>query len=142
MGLQIRRKARKHRHLGRSENACHRRKPLGKNHVWSYDFVSDRTEGGGRLRLLSVVDEYTRECLAIEVGRHFTGGRVVEVLRDLFAIRGRPGYLRSDNGPEFASRAIKRWLKRQDVVHRAGQPVGERVHRELQWEAPRRVPQW
>jgi putative transposase len=114
-GLQIRKKQRKRRRLGTGANACHRRRPLGKNHVWSYDFVSDRTEAGGRLRMLSVVDEYTRECLTIEVGRHFTGRRVVEVLRDLFAIRGRPGYLRSDNGPEFASRAVKRWLKRQDV---------------------------
>ncbi len=79
-GLQIRRKARKRRRLGNSDNACHRRKPLGKNHVWSYDFVSDRTASGGRLRLLNVVDEFTRECLKIEVRRHFTGRDVVAVL--------------------------------------------------------------
>ena len=114
-GLQIRRKARKRRRLGNSDNACHRRRPLGKDHVWSYDFVSERTEGGGRLRLLNVVDEYTRECLTIEVRRHFTGLDVVQVLAELFAIRGRPRYIRSDNGPEFASKAVKKWLKRRKV---------------------------
>ncbi len=113
--LQIRKKARKRRRNGTGQNACHRRRPLQKDHVWSYDFVSDRTEGGGRLRLLTVVDEYTRECLAIEVTRHFTGRRVVEVLDELLAIRGRPEYLRSDNGPEFASKAVKKWLNRQQV---------------------------
>ena len=65
--------------------------------------------------MLCVVDEFTRECLTTEVARHFTSRRVVEVLDELFAIRGRPGYLRSDNGPEFASKAVKKWLKRQDV---------------------------
>jgi transposase InsO family protein len=114
-GLQIRRKARKRRRIGTSDNACHRRRPLGKDHVWSYDFVTDRTEGGGRLRMLNVVDEYTRECLTIEVRRHFTGRDVVRVLAELFAIRGRPRYLRSDNGPEFACRAVKRWLAKKKV---------------------------
>jgi len=114
-GLQIRRKARKRRRLGTSNNACHRRKPLGKDHVWSYDFVSDRTEGGGRLRMLNVVDEFTRECLTIEVGRKFRGMDVVRTLAELFAIRGRPGYIRSDNGPEFASKAVRKWRKKTGV---------------------------
>jgi len=114
-GLQIRRKARKRRRLGHGTNACHRRKPRHKDHVWSYDFVSDRTEGGGRLRMLNVVDEYTRECLAIEVGRKFQGRDVVRTLAELFAIRGRPRYIRSDNGPEFASKAVRKWLKQVGV---------------------------
>jgi len=114
-GLQIRRKARKRRRMGTSDNACHRRRPLGRNHVWSYDFVTDRTERGGRVRMLNVVDEYTRECLTIEVGRHFRGKDVVRVLAELFAIRGRPRYIRSDNGPEFASRAVKNWLAKKKV---------------------------
>ena len=114
-GLQIRKKTRNRRRLGNSANACHRRKPLGKNHVWSYDFISDRTEGGGRLRMLNVVDEFTRECLTIEVGRKFRGGDVVRTLAELFAIRGRPGYIRSDNGPEFASKAVRKWLKKSGV---------------------------
>jgi len=114
-GLQIRHKARKRRRLGTGANACHRRRPRYKDHVWSYDLVSDRTEGGGRLRMLTVVDEYTRECLAIEVARHFTGRDVVTVLEELFRIRGRPRYLRSDNGPEFASKAAGTWLHKARV---------------------------
>jgi len=114
-GLQIRGKTRKRRRLGNSDNACHRRRPLRKDHVWGYDFVSDRTEGGGRLRMLTVVDEYTRECLTIEVRRHFTGQDVVRALSELFAIRGRPKCIRSDNGPEFASKAVKKWLKKRKV---------------------------
>ena len=114
-GLQIRKKARKRRRLGNSDNACHRRKPRYKDHVWSYDFVSERTEGGGRLRLLNVVDEFTRECLTIEIRRHFTGRDVVAVLGELFAIRGRPRYIRSDNGPEFVCKAIKKWLASEQV---------------------------
>ena len=110
-GLQIRRKQRKRRRLGSGANACHRRRPRYKDHVWSYDFVSERTERGGALKLLTVVDEYTRECLTVEVARTFTGLDVVEVLGDLFAIRGRPRYLRSDNGPEFASKAVRQWLQ-------------------------------
>jgi len=77
--------------------------------------VSDRTEGGGQLKLQCVVDEYTRECLTIEAARRFTGRQVVDVLEEFFAIRGRPAYLRSDNGPEFASKAVRRWLKRLAV---------------------------
>jgi putative transposase len=113
--LQIRRKARKRRRLGTGENACHRLKPLSKDHVWSYDFVSERTEGGGRLRMLNVVDEFTRECLTIEVRRKFRGRDVVRALSELFAIRGRPRYIRSDNGPEFASKAVKKWLGERKV---------------------------
>ena len=114
-GLQIRKKARKRRRLGTGANACHRHKSVGKDHVWSYDFVSERTERGGRLRMLNVVDEFTRESLAIEIRRHFTGKDIVAVLAELFAIRGRPRYIRSDNGPEFACKAIKKWLASEQV---------------------------
>ena len=109
-GLQIRRRARKRRRLGTSANACHRRRPRYKDHVWGYDFVTERTERGGQMKLLSVVDEFTRECLMIEVRRHFRGSDVVAALDELFAIRGRPRYIRSDNGPEFACKAVKKWL--------------------------------
>ena len=88
---------------------------MHKEHVWAYDFVSERTEKGGQLRMLSVVDEYTRECLTIEVARRFTGGKVLEVLDELFELRGRPQYLRSDNGPEFAAKAVRKWLSRSGV---------------------------
>lgn len=85
------------------------------NHVWSYDVVSDRTEDGRQLKLLVVIDEYTRECLAIEVGRSFTARDVVGVLQYLFAVRGRPEHLRSDNGPELVATAVVRWLDQAEV---------------------------
>jgi transposase InsO family protein len=81
------------------------------NHVWSYDFVEDRTERGGKLRILAVIDEYTRECLAIRVAPSIPASTVVGVLEWLFLIRGIPGYIRSDNGPEFISKAVCQWLK-------------------------------
>jgi len=114
-GLQIRRKARKRRRMGTSGNACDRRRPRHKDHVWGYDFVSERTERGGQLKMLNVVDEFTRECLTIEVARHFTGQDVVAALAALFELRGRPKYLRSDNGPEFACKAVRKWLKASGV---------------------------
>ena len=117
-GLQIRRKARKRRRNGTGKNACNRRRALGKNHVWSYDFVMDRTHRGGRLRMLTVVDEFTRESLAVDVRRHYTGEDVVETLKELFALRGRPRCLRSDNGPEFVSIAVKKWLRASCVKTR------------------------
>ncbi len=85
------------------------------NHVWSYDFVAERTEDGRQLRLLVVIDEYTRECLAIEVGRSFTARDVIDVLQYLFAVRGTPEHLRSDNGPEFVARSVRRWLDQAGV---------------------------
>ncbi len=80
------------------------------NHVWSYDFVEDRTERGGKLRILAIIDEYTRECLAIRVAPSIPASGVVEVLEWLFLTRGVPKYLRSDNGPEFVARAVCQWL--------------------------------
>ena len=86
-----------------------------KDHVWSYDFVTDRTENGRQFRLLVVVDEYTRECLALEAARSFTSQDVVGVLQYLFAVRGTPQHIRSDNGPEFVATVIRDWLRRSDV---------------------------
>jgi len=85
------------------------------NHVWSYDFLVDRTEDGRQLKLLAVIDEYTRECLAIEVGRTFIAREVIDVLQYLFAVRGTPDHIRSDNGPEFVAKTVRRWLQRADV---------------------------
>ena len=98
-----------------SENSCVRRRALHKDHVWSYDFVIDRTEDRRQIRLLVVIDEFTRECLAIEVARSFTARQVVEVLRYLFAVRGTPKCLRSDNGPEFVAKEVRKWLDQADV---------------------------
>jgi len=81
------------------------------NHVWSYDFLEDRTERGGKLRILVIIDEYTRECLAIRVAPSIPASVVVEVLEWLFLTHGVPKYLRSDNGPEFVAKAVLRWLE-------------------------------
>ncbi len=106
---------RKRRFPGGGENSCVRHRAEHKDHVWSYDFLTDRTEDGRQLRLLAVIDEYTRECLAIEVGRSFRAQDVIGVLQYLFAVRGTPRHIRSDNGPEFVARAVCRWLERADV---------------------------
>ena len=84
--------------------------PLRPNHIWSYDFVEDRTEGGRKFRMLVVIDEFTRENLVIEVAWSFTARRVVETLQYLFAVRGAPEHLRSDNGPEFVAQEVTQWL--------------------------------
>jgi transposase InsO family protein len=109
-GLKVPKKQRKKRRLGHSGNSCTRRKAEHMNHVWSYDFVMDQTGDGRRLKLLPVVDEYTRECLAIEVERHLRGEDVVATLKYLFELRGAPQFVRSDNGPEFIAEAVKAWL--------------------------------
>jgi putative transposase len=114
--MQVPRKQhRRRRFPGGSENSCVRRRALHKDHVWSYDFVADRLEDGRQIRLLVVIDEFTRECLAIEVARSFTAQDVVGVLQYLFAIRGVPHHIRSDNGPEFVAKTVRRWLERAEV---------------------------
>ena len=91
------------------------RRARSKHHVRSYDFLTDRTENGPQLRLLAVIGEHTRECLAIEVDRSFTADDVIGVLQYRFAVRGTPRYIRSDNGPEFVARKVRRWLDEADV---------------------------
>ncbi len=115
--MQVPQKQHRRRRLPRcgSENSCVRRRAQHKDHVWSYDFVADRLEDGRKIRLLVVIDEFTRECLAIEVARSFTAPQVVEVLRYLFAVRGTPKHIRSDNGPEFVAKELCKWLKQADV---------------------------
>jgi len=110
-GLQVPRKQRKKRRLGTSAGGCVRQRAEHKDHVWAWDFVFDRTAGGRSIKWLSIVDEYTRECLALEVDRRMTSDDVLDVLTDLFAIRGVPKHIRSDNGPEFIARAIRRFLE-------------------------------
>jgi putative transposase len=101
--------------LGTSKNSCTRRRATHPNHVWSYDFVMDLTEDGRRLKMMPVVDEYTRECLSIDVERSITAQDVVETLATLFRRRGEPAFIRSDNGPEFVAKAVKRWLEASGV---------------------------
>lgn len=100
---------------GSSANACFVKKAEFINHVWTYDFVQDRTEDGRKLKFLTVLDEYTRESLAVEVERSITAEYVVGVLEYLFMVRGVPKFIRSDNGPEFIAEAIRGWLKDKAV---------------------------
>ena len=114
--MQVPKKQRKRRRLpGRSANGCVRHEAKYANHVWSYDFLADRTEDGRMLKVLVVIDEFTRECLALEVGRTFTARDVMLTLQYLFAVRGTPKHIRSDNGPEFIAKEIQRWLDRAEV---------------------------
>jgi len=107
-GLSLRhRKARKRRY---GEKQAITQKAERANQVWSYDFMEDRTEGGGVLKILNIVDEYTREGLRIRIERRIDSAKVIKTLGILFLVRGIPEYLRSDNGPEFIAKAIKEWL--------------------------------
>jgi transposase InsO family protein len=93
-----------------ADGSCVRLRPERPNHVWAYDFVEDRTHDGRRFRMLNIVDEFTRECLAIKVARKLKGADVIELLADLFITRGTPEHIRSDNGPEFVAKAVQGWI--------------------------------
>ena len=114
-GLKVPSKQPKRGRLWFNDGSCIRKRPLYKNHVWSYDFVFDRTKDGCPLRMLTIIDEYTRECLAIKVKRSINSMDVISILSDLFMFRGTPDYIRSDNGPEFVSMKLRSWLKGLDV---------------------------
>ncbi len=116
-GLKVPQKQCKRRRLllGESENGCTRRQAEHKDHVWSYDFVMDLTEDDRRLKMMPVVDEYTRECLSIDVERSITAEDVVSTLASLFRSRGEPAFIRSDNGPEFIAKTVKQWLEAAEV---------------------------
>jgi putative transposase len=106
-GLQVPKKRRRRRvATGRPRPLA----PTAANQVWAYDFVFDHCANGHQLKCLTVVDEYTRECLAIDVGRNIRSGRVIEVLARLVSVHGAPRHIRSDNGPEFVAHAVLRWL--------------------------------
>ena len=109
-GLKVPAKQPKRGRLWLADGSCIRLRPEHRNHVWAYDFVAERTHDGRTLRLLTVVDEYTRECLAIRVARRMTANDVLWVLADLFLEYGIPEHIRSDNGPEFVAQAVRSWL--------------------------------
>jgi transposase InsO family protein len=114
-GLKVPQKQPKRRRLWLNDGSCIRLRPEYKDHVWSYDFLADRTSDGRPFRVLTILDEYTRECLAILVERRITSQDVIDKLFDLFVLRGVPEHLRSDNGPEFTAKAIRGWLSRLGV---------------------------
>ena len=110
-GLKVPAKQPKRGRLWLNDGSCIRLRPEHRDHVWSYDFVEDRTHDGRKFRTLNVVDEFTRECLAIRVARKLNSTDVIDVLSDLFILRGVPGHIRSDNGSEFIAQAVQDWIK-------------------------------
>jgi putative transposase len=114
-GLKVPQKRHKKRRLGTSDNGIVRQWAMRKNEVWAWDFIFDRTANGRSLKWLSLIDEYTRECLALEVSRTMTATDAVDVLIEVVQARGVPGHIRSDNGPEFIAEAIRSWLGRSGI---------------------------
>lgn len=114
-GLKVPAKQPKRGRLWFNDGSCVRLRPEYANHVWAYDFVADRTHDGRAFRMLTVVDEYSRKCLAIKVERKLGSHDVIATLTELFIQHGPPEHIRSDNGPEFCSTAVKDWLKRLNV---------------------------
>jgi transposase InsO family protein len=114
-GLKVPQKQPKGRRLWLNDGSCIRLRPHYKDHVWSYDFVIARTADGRAFRILNIIDEYSRECLAILVKRHITSQDVIDQLFELIIFRGIPEHIRSDNGPEFTAKAVRRWLSRLGV---------------------------
>lgn len=116
VGLKTPRKQSKKRRLWLTDGSCIRLRADHPNHVWSYDFVEDKTQDKRKIRILNILDEYTRECLASLPRRKWRNNDVIEVLADLMLLRGVPEYLRSDNGSEFTSKAIREWLDQNSVI--------------------------
>jgi transposase InsO family protein len=109
-GLKVPAKQPKRGRLWLNDGSCVRLRAEHRNHVWSYDFVEDRTHDGRKYSMLNVIDEFTHECLAIRVERSLKSADVIDVLSDLFILRGVPGHVRSDNGPEFVAKAVQEWI--------------------------------
>jgi transposase InsO family protein len=114
-GLKVPAKQPKRGRLWLNDGSCIRLRPAYKDHVWSYDSVADRTKNGRSLKMLTIIDEYTRECLAIKVARSIKSQDVLECLAELFVRRGTPDHIRSDNGPEFTAKVVRKWLGRVEV---------------------------
>jgi putative transposase len=109
-GLKVPPKQPKRSRLWLNDGSCIRLRAMHRNHVWSYDFVEDRTHEGRKYRTLNIVDEFTHECLAIRIKRKLNSTDVIDLLSDLFILRGVPEYIRSDNGPEFIAKAVQAWI--------------------------------
>jgi len=114
-GLKVPKKQPKRGRLWFNDGSCIRLRPTHRNHVWSYDFMADRTHDGRPIKILTVLDEYSRECLAIVVERGLRSDDVLDCLTELFVKHGPPEHIRSDNGSEFTARVTRQWLKRLGV---------------------------
>ena len=109
-GLKVPQKQPKKARLWLNDGSCVRLRPEYRNHVWSYDFVHCRTDDGKAFRTLNLIDEFSRECLAIKVDRKLNSTNVISTLTDQFILRGFPVFIRSDNGPEFVAQAVRDWI--------------------------------
>ena len=114
-GLKVPKKQPKRGRLWINDGSCIRRRSESQNDVWAYDFVQGRTHDGRRFRMLTLIDEFTRECLSIDVSRHLNSEDVLERLTWLMVTRGVPNHIRSDNGPEFTAKVVRKWLERVGV---------------------------
>jgi transposase InsO family protein len=110
-GLKVPVKQPKRGRLYLNDGSCIRLRSCWKNHVWSYDFVADRLKNGKKIKMLTVIDEYSRKCLAIRVGSSLKSDDVLDTLSTLFIIEGTPDYIRSDNGSEFTAKALRQWIE-------------------------------
>ena len=114
-GLKVPKKQPKRGRLWLNDGSCVRLRPMHRNHVWSYDFMADRTHDGRPIKILTILDEYTRQCPAIVVERRLNSDDVLHCLTDLFIKHGSPEHIRSDNGPEFTAKTVREWLVRTGV---------------------------
>jgi len=114
-GLKVPKKQPKRGRLWLNDGSCVRLRPEHKDHVWSYDFMEERTTDGRKFRILNIIDEFTRECLAAVVERRLNSQNVIDTLFNLFVLHGIPEYLRSDNGGEFTAKAVRKWLAKLGV---------------------------
>ena len=141
-GLKVPQKQPKHGRLWLNHGLCMRLRDERPNHVWSYDFVEERTHDGRKFRMLCLIDEFTHEAFAIRVKHRLNSTGALETLADVMILRGPPPYVRADNGPEFMALALREWIgcrRFSNRPHRTRQPLGERLLRQLQQQAPRRT---
>ena len=109
-GLKVPKKQKPRGRLWLNDGSCIRLRPERRNHVWSYDFVEAQTHDGRKVRLMTLIDEFTRECLAIRVARRINGLGVLETMADVMLMRGIPEHIRSDNGAEMTAKIVRSWL--------------------------------
>lgn len=133
-GLKIPRKHKPRSRLWLNDGSCVRLRPLHRNHVWSFDVVQAQTHDGRSLRILTLIDEHGRACLALKVARRLNSLGVIEALADAMCLHGSPEPIRCDNGPEMIAKALRKWIQDrcEDPVHRPGLAMGERRLRKLE----------
>ena len=132
--LKVPRRQPRRARLWLSDGSCVRLRPMHRNHVWSYDFMSERTSDGKALKIFTVIDEYSRECLAVDVARHIRSENVIDRLAELFVRKGVPEHIRSDNGPEFTAKAVRDLDKCLPgcLITDIGKPANNRIKGRIQ----------